>query len=334
MKDIFEHKFAIKRLSKETDTDYLQAFRIYNDTTPVEIKTATNEIVHWLKKDNINTSFKIFLFALYLDDKVIGFSMISYILSEKVSVIEYLALKPQYRINSAFYSYIGLLQDYLRDLDIEVSYYITDISNKGEGKKIDKESRLLRKLLCLEGFGRINTKYYTPPLGIINYESDFESFLYIKSNDTIKQISNTTYQNIIRAIYYNYYYEWYKDFLLNPKDIDEYKMKLDGCLAFINKNIGNNMVCEIVYAECPLVSDISTDEKTYGHLPLVKKNKNIRLFFFIPLLLAIPVCIILVYKLILETLNIEFDSVSTIISGYFTAIITAISTYFITKRKS
>jgi len=80
MNDKFEHKFAIKRILKETDSGYHQAIRIYNETTPVEIKTNTNEIVHWLNKEG---HFKTMVFVLYFDEEVIGFSMIGYVLAKK-----------------------------------------------------------------------------------------------------------------------------------------------------------------------------------------------------------------------------------------------------------
>jgi hypothetical protein len=277
MNNQFEHKKKKKRVMKETDDGYHEAIRIYNETTPVEIKTNTNEIAHWLDNER---DFKTMVFVLYLDEQVIGFSMIGYILARKIVIIDYLSIKPQYRINSAFFSYIGLLQDFIRESDIEVSYFITEISNKGEGKNIDKESKLFKKLICLEGFGRINSNYYTPPLGLTNYESEFESFLYIKTSDDIKQISKETYLDIIHAIYYDYYYEWYKDFLLDQKDINEYKQRIDNCFVFVKKNIVNDLLCEIIYAKCPFISDPYIDEKTHGPLPISKKNRNCYYFLF------------------------------------------------------
>jgi len=261
MNDKLEHKFAIKRIFKETDSGYNQAIRIYNDTTPVEIKTNTNEIVHWLNKEGC---FKIMVFVLYLDEEVIGFSMISYIVAKKIVIIDYLALKSQYRINSVFFSYIGLLQNYLQKSTIDVSYYITEISNKGNGKNIDKESKIFKKLICLEGFGKINSIYHTPPLGLTNHESEFESFLYIKTNDNIKQINRETYLDIVRAIYYDYFYEWYKDFLLESKDLKEYRQRIDNGFNLVKKNIADNLSCEIIYAECPFINGPIIDEKTHG----------------------------------------------------------------------
>jgi hypothetical protein len=331
MDDLFEHRFAIKRLTKETDNGYYEAIQIYNDTTPVEIKTSTNEIAHWIRKEG---KFKTMAFVLYLDNKVIGFSMIGYIVANKIAVIDYIALKPEYRLNSVFFSYISLLQDYFRESVIEVSYYINEISNKGEGKNIDKESKLFKKLICLEGFGKINSIYYTPPLGLTNYESEFESFLYIKTNDNIKQISKETYFDIVHSIYYDYFYEWYKDFLFDQKEINEYKQKLDNNFTTIKKNIANNLSCDVTYAECPLISEQLINEKTHGPLPKAKNKSPKMILILIPLLLIVPVGIIYFYSVVLKVLGISSDSVFVIIGHYISAVITALSAFLISRKIS
>jgi hypothetical protein len=331
MDELFEHKFAIKRVTKETDNDYYTAIQIYNDTTPVEIKTSTNEIAHWIKKEG---KFKTMAFVLYLDNKVIGFSMIVFMVANKIAVIDYIALKPEYRLNSVFFSYISLLQDYFRESVIDVSYYIVEISNKGEGKNIDKESKLFKKLICLEGFGKICSTYYTPPLGLTNHESEFESFLYIKTNDNIKQISRETYLNIVQAIYYDYNYEWYNDFLLDKREINEYKQKLDNNFTTIKKNMTNNLLCDIIYAECPLISGQLANEKTHGPLPKVKNKSKKMILILIPLLLIVPVGIICFYSVMLKVLGISSDSVFVIIGNYISAVITALSAFLISKKIS
>lgn len=44
MTNRLEHRFSIKHVTRTSDEDYVKALRIYNDTTPYEIKTPTNEI--------------------------------------------------------------------------------------------------------------------------------------------------------------------------------------------------------------------------------------------------------------------------------------------------
>lgn len=66
MTNRLEHRFSIKHVTRTSDEDYVKALRIYNDTTPYEIKTPTNEITYWLSKQKISTPFEIYVFILVL----------------------------------------------------------------------------------------------------------------------------------------------------------------------------------------------------------------------------------------------------------------------------
>jgi hypothetical protein len=76
-----EHRFAIKRIRKPSDDGYHRALEIYNSTTPIDIKTNTNEITRWLGRSDQSCSFELLLFGLYLGDNIIGMAMLSYIVS-------------------------------------------------------------------------------------------------------------------------------------------------------------------------------------------------------------------------------------------------------------
>lgn len=130
-----EYKFSIKKVTKSTDEDYLTALKIYNDTTPSEIKTNTNEITQWLVNKGTNATFNSYYFCLYMNDIVIGLAMLSYIKRQRFIIIEYIALDQKYRANTVFFSYLSLLKEYIRELNLDVAYYINEISNKGGGCK-------------------------------------------------------------------------------------------------------------------------------------------------------------------------------------------------------
>lgn len=53
MTNRLEHRFSIKHVTRTSDEDYVKALRIYNDTTPYEIKTPTNEITYWLSNKKL-----------------------------------------------------------------------------------------------------------------------------------------------------------------------------------------------------------------------------------------------------------------------------------------
>ena len=327
-----ENKFTIRRVYKSTDEDYILALRIYNETTPTEIKTNTNEITYWLDKKDDSQPFEMLLFILYLDDKIAGFAMMSYLKKQHIIVIDYIALYDRYRVNAVFFPYISLLQNYLNESDYDVAYIVNEVSNKDNGKKIDKESRLFKKLFCLEGFGRINARYYTPPLGISNHESTFEAYLYVKSSDSIKMLSKDTYLSIVHSIYYDYFVTWYKDFL-DKEDGKIYEQKISLSIQSIEKSVLAEAIIEILYVECPVLG-IGAEEITYGVLPAPKKKKISFWPILILFIVACPLVIIWMYTLILNKIGIPMSSVATIIGSFMSATITSVSATILAKKKS
>jgi hypothetical protein len=332
MNEILEHRFAIKRACKPTDEEYLKALSIYNATTPNDIKTKTNEISMWLGKNNSANTFELFLFTLYLDNDIIGFAMLSYIPKCRVVVYDYIALKEQYRVNTVLFSYISLIQNYLSLNKYDVAFYVVEISNKHDGKGVDKESRLFRKLICLEGYGRIKAKYQTVPLGLEHYESSFDAYLYIKSSDTLEIISKETFMSIIHAIYYDYYLSWYTP-ILNHEELRVYKEeKIDLAYSSLKMKLSEEIQFEIEYADCPMMGNLQF-EKTYGDLPS-KKKKSIGKYPLIGLLvLTGPPLLIWGYNVVLELLGIPLSTVSSFIGGVFTAILSSVTALTIANRK-
>lgn len=249
MKNELGHKFSIRRVQKATDEEYIAALRIYNETTPFEIRTETNEITYWLSQNPDNELFELYMFVLYLDDKMIGLSMTTYIKRTKVVVDEYLAVLEQYRINTIFLIYLSLIQSYYKEHNIEYSYYVTEISNKNSGNDINRESQISLKVLCTDEFGKINAPYYTLPLGLDNHESNFEAILYIKTNDTIKNISKETYLQIVKSIYYDYSYTWYKKFL-STDELQKYHQEVDRNYNLILQKVSQEDIINVVNSNC------------------------------------------------------------------------------------
>lgn len=316
---------------KTTDDEYFKALQIYSDITPTDIKTNTNEITSWLNKKIEGNPFELLLFSLYLDNSLIGLAMLSYVKKQRIVIYDYIALIEKYRVNTVFFPFINLLQNYISLHGFDVAYYVVEISNKNNGKSIDKESILFRKLICLEGFGMIRAKYYTLPLGLSNHESSFEAFLYLKSNDELNQISKDTFLSIVQAIYYEYYLTWYSA-LLVPDELSEYKQKIDACYNSITKQATNEISFDIVHVECATSGD-TNHTKTFGYLPSQQKRK-LHYPIILTVLLISPIIIIWGYNYVLQLLNIPLSSVNSIIGGVFGAILSSITALMITKKKS
>ena len=113
MPNLLEHRFAIKRITKPSNEDYISALKIYNETTPPDIKTNTNEITYWLEQNRNELPFEIMLFSLYLNNMVVGLAMLTYLKKQKTIIFEYLALQPSFRLNAVFFTYIRCIYNRL-----------------------------------------------------------------------------------------------------------------------------------------------------------------------------------------------------------------------------
>ena len=327
----FEHKFAIKRIVKTTDDDYIKALRIYKDTTPFEIKTPTNEITYWIGKQNISTPFEIYAFILYLNDEVIGFSMTTYIKRTKLVIDEYLAVYDHYRMQTIFLAFESLIQNFYNENGIEISYYLTEISYKGSGKEIDRESKISLKLMCVEEYGKIEALYYALPLGLTNHESNFAAYLYIKGVEPLQSISLKTYQDIVESIYYDYWHTWYCP-LLSSAELEIYKKLIDEQFRLIKNSFKNDVSSlPITHSHCNYLNsdaDIAT-----GAIPAKQKRQFPIFFILVPIVFILPLLTILAYSEALKLLNLSISSESTIIGTIISTVITTLTTLFISRKK-
>ena len=320
---LISYNFSIKSISVATDKDFIAALKIYSDTTPAVIMTNTNELTAWLIFSE-NDCFVPMQFALKSDEVVIGYAFVSYIKSTKVAIIDYIALQQNFRLNTIFLAYVNLLQTYVRE-QYSCHYFIVEISNRGEGSDIDKESILFKKLLCLEGYCRVNYGYTTPPFGLNAPETSFDAFLYIKSNDVIHSILMETFLQIVQSIY-DYYSQWFSKFLSNEESI-EYKKTLDLLFRRIKENI-REKESRITPIDCPLLSE--KGEITYGTIPDTTPKKKTPLIL---LLLILPLVIIIVYHLVLKLFGISTQDVNSLIGAIVAAEITALTSILLYNKK-
>lgn len=332
MKNELGHKFSIRRVQKATDEEYIAALRIYNETTPFEIRTETNEITYWLSQNPDNELFELYMFVLYLDDKMIGLSMTTYIKRTKVVVDEYLAVLEQYRINTIFLIYLSLIQSYYKEHNIEYSYYVTEISNKNSGNDINRESQISLKVLCTDEFGKINAPYYTLPLGLDNHESNFEAILYIKTNDTIKNISKETYLQIVKSIYYDYSYTWYKKFL-STGELQKYHQEVDRNYNLILQKVSQEDIINVVNSNCIALNPSIMSEQTARTIPITKGKKWKTTILICIVIFVLPLLIILGYSKILDLTGIPTSVTTTVLGSVISVIVTSLTTLYISLKK-
>jgi hypothetical protein len=331
MTNQLEHRFSIKRVNKTSDEDYIKALHIYNDTTPFEIKTPTNEITFWLNKQKVSTPFEIYAFILYLNDKVIGLSMTTYVKRTKIVVDEYLAVYDQYRIQTIFLVYESLIQNYYKEAGMEISFFITEISYKEAGREMDRESKISLKMLCIEEYGKIEALYYALPLGLENHESNFQAHIYIKGVEPIQSISPRTYQDIVESIYYDYWLAWYTP-LLSDSELNLYKTMIDKNYDDIKKNLINcDSAMPVLHSSCNYL-DVDADI-SQSPIPAQKRAQYSILLIIVPIIIILPLFIIWGYSEALNLLNVSLTSVSTMVGTIISAVITSLTTLFIARKK-
>ena len=333
MKGDFGHEFSIRRIHKITDEEYIEALRIYNETIPFEIRTATNEINFWLSKNKENNYFEIYMFVLYLDGQLIGLSMTTYLKKTKIVIDEYLAVLDQYRINTIFLVYLSLIQSYYKENNIDYSYYVTEISNKNSGESINWESQISLKVLCAEEFGKINAPYYTLPLGLDNYESNFEAILYIKTNDAIKCISKETYLQIVRSIYYDYFLIWYEKFMAT-EELIQYKQEIQRNYELIQNDILDySESISITNSTCIALNPENNFKRTAGTIPVIHNRPRKAIFLILCAIFILPVIIIFGYSKLMAFMNIPLSASTNIIGSIITVVLTSLVTLYISSKK-
>ncbi len=325
---MLESTFSIKLLKNPESKEFIKGITLYNNTTPIDIKTNSNEIIYWTQ--NKSAKFKIFSFALYLNHEMVGYAMTSYIFSQKLLIYDYIALENSAN-NTLFLAYVNLIKTFFSNAKLDINYYVVEISNKNHGKEQDKESKLFLKFLCIENFAKIDVQYNSPPLGINNNESSFEAYLYIKSVNDRKTISKESFLSLINALYRDYYLAWYQPFF-NINELDHYTKLIDDSLEQVTELLKKEERINILHKQCD--SSLKKNNGTTD-LPVKGTKKTLFIAVIIAIALILPIIIVSIYNILLQKMNIELTAVSSLLGGLGGAIISGVITIsiFISQKK-
>lgn len=262
--NIMQESYSIELARRGDDSVFLKALGIYDQVTPVEIKTDPNDFVFWVDKSS--KTFNTFLFKVFCNNVLIGLTMTTYLVSTKVMILEYIAVQKNYQKNVVYLSCINLLSKYFNEeKSFSINYWLTDINNKNNGQEADSESKMLNTILDIEGYKRIDAKFITPELGITDIPG-FESYFMIKTTDSIKSISKSIYRGIIKSIYYEYYLPWYQE-LLGKNDFQSYENHLN--TTYKKLEMGISLVTDPIKV---INTGYEVVRETTGHTPINKAH--------------------------------------------------------------
>lgn len=202
--------YTIRVLSGSKDLDFNKALHIYTESIDMRILTSPREITYWIDNYNNKSKNKFIIFALYLNNELIGYSQVVYFSKCRFIFIDYIAIMKDYR-GRAFYEFVHQIRDYfIINDDYEISYFIAEIPIFNDSCYGNSLLRLVKEL----GFCIVKIPYKQPELGINNRETELDSFLVLcPNNATINSISVESIKCILDTIFFDHYAFWYKDFL-------------------------------------------------------------------------------------------------------------------------
>lgn len=201
--------YRLKRFLSTTDTDFAAALMLYVRNTPHAIRTNSNEISSWLDHPPSTFGGTFYVFGFYRDRKLIGYSEASYFPAEELLVFDYIAIDEGKRGNHVFFEFVDHLRRYLEGLHPEYRYAIAEVAHGFGDQQPSQDSRLLTRLLKLQGFRVIRAPYFQPRLAVNDVESEMPADLLILSTSSSDRIQVDTYLRIVRTVYFEYYLPWY-----------------------------------------------------------------------------------------------------------------------------
>ena len=234
----FSINYELVRFKDSDDKDFQDALKIYCSSTPHDQKTNSSEIVYWVDNQKKFRIRELFFFGLKANGVVVGYAELAYVKKERILIIDYINLDPNYRSNNNFYAFYALIINYINNESIDYDYITKEILCRYNETHIHKEDVSLYEL---ENFKVVNGLYIQPQLERNNAESSKESLIMLYTRAGLNPIiKKEAYLHIIEVLY-DYYYCWDKPFLSDDECVLS-KNRAKTNLTAINKSITNDAV--------------------------------------------------------------------------------------------
>lgn len=252
----FSINYELVRFKRYTDSGFPEASDIYRRSTPRDQKTNLREINYWVDHQNKFEIGELFFFALKANSIVIGYAELAYIKKERILIIDYINLDPDYNSNSNFYSFYMLIVNYIDKHGVDYDYITKEIFRKSDEDEIRREDV---RQYELENFKVINSLYIQPQLETNNIESMRDALIMLNTRASDKnELKKTEYLHIVRVIY-DYYLYWDKK-VCSDKEFVERSNLADSNLKKIEKSIDNE---DVILNGYPSVSSSGTSRTKY-----------------------------------------------------------------------
>ena len=291
-------KYELRRITSTKTDKYVNAMKLYTQNIDFFQKTNTNEIGYWVNNTHKFKDGELLFLALISNDILIGYAELSYMKRNRIVIIDYLLIDNKYKSNSAFYTFFGLIIEYLSKNEIDYDFITKEIFCKYDNVNLYKSEISIYEL---ENFKVANCLYIQPQLELSNAESEKEALLMIyQKATTASQLKKETYLYIVKTIY-EYYQIWDEPFIKYEKNI--YYEKYNGYMDSIIETIKDEHY--IVMNGYPNTHTYASSDKGIPQ----KGNKSIRnAIVYTSIVTVIVIGILFAVK----ELNVELTSVAVV----------------------
>jgi len=238
--------YELVRYSSAKADGLTDALAVYIRNIAPSVRTNTNEITFWLEHFRDAGADEFYVFGFRLNDVTIGYSEVAYFEAAQLFMIDYLVIDAPYRKNNTFYEFVDQLKAYLEKRRPEYRFAVAEITRRAESAEPPPDSRLMIRLMKLQGFKVIHAPYVVPRLGVRNVDTETPATLLLLAREEIDSIHVHTYRTIVSTIYINYYGRWYGIYTDEAADYDAYLQRL---LAMVTRKLPKERVSVNGYRE-------------------------------------------------------------------------------------
>jgi hypothetical protein len=237
-----QSSYKLKRFTSSSDIDFASALLLYVRNTAANIRTDTNEIVHWLDRFSKEFNDEFYVFGFYHNRQLVGYAEAAYFREERLFALDYLVVDEPFRRSGVFNEFVDSLRFFLEEAHPEYRYGFAEVAYGSDEHQPSQESALRIRLLKMQGFRVIRAPYYQPRLMHDDVESEMRAELLIYSAPPLESIRTETYLKVVHTIYYKYYLRWKS---VIPESANEYEKQLDHLFGRIKSSIGKRRAIAI-----------------------------------------------------------------------------------------
>lgn len=266
--------YALQSFSSSSDEKFIEALDVYRRSVSRNEKTNTNEIVWVVDNKSAFEKSQPYFFGLELNNKIIGYAELAFIKRTRYITIDYIVIDSKYNTHSAFYSFFMLIIEYFNSVKLDYDYIGIEILTRNTGTISIQEISKFE----LEGFKVVNQLYIQPCLEQYNFDSQQEAILMIyQRNYSSNTITKSSYCDIVKSIYFDYYHEWDCNFFRNEVDKGENYKKLTENYEKIVSSVSEK---EIILNGYPF-KKMSAENKVIPNEKTINKKLWQALFFVV-----------------------------------------------------